>query len=100
MQSAMAICSTDSTKRRRVITTADDDATKQCRCIVSNDDGTSVSAWKKLDKPKRQVQFSSHSSLILYNGTHHQDYDNDEEQVSSWYTREEETQFRQAIGQM
>ena len=48
-----------------------------------------------MGKPKQRVQFSSHSSLILYNDTHQQDY-YDEEQVStSCYTREEEKLFKQ-----
>ncbi len=96
MQSAMTICNNDSAKRRRVITTADDDnATKQCRRIVSNDDGIDVSAWRNSGKPPpRRVRFSSNSSLILYPDCHEQDYD--DEHFFSWYTREEERQFKQA----
>jgi hypothetical protein len=84
--------------------TADDytvASNKQRRRTVSDDDVTdnnniSVPTFH-LAKPKRKkVQFSSHSSLMLYNGTHQQDYDDEDyEQVSSWYTRDEETQFKQ-----
>ena len=69
---------------------------QRCR-TVSDDDADNISAptIHITGKPKRRVQFSSHSSLILYNDTHQQDY-YDEEQVSpSWYTREEETLFKQ-----
>ena len=102
MQSTMTICNTDLPKRR--LMTADDytvASNKQRRRTVSDDDVTdnniSVPTSFHLAKPKRKkVQFSSHSSLMLYNGTHQQDYDDEDyEQVSSWYTRDEETQFKQ-----
>jgi hypothetical protein len=91
----MTICNTDLPKRR--LMTAYTGASKQRRRTVSDDDVTdniSVPTFH-LAKPKRKVQFSSHSSLMLYNGTHQQDYDDEDEQVSSWYTRDEEKQFKQ-----
>ena len=89
---------TDLPKRRHMMTADDTVASKQRRRTVSDDDAydnISAPTIHITGKPKRQVHFSSHSSLILYNDTHQQDY-YDEEQVStSWYTREEETLFKQ-----
>ena len=90
---------TDLPKRRHMMTADDTVASKQRRRTVSDDDAydnISAPTIHITGKPKRRVQFSSHSSLILYNDTHQQDYDNDKEQVStSWYTREEEKLFKQ-----
>jgi hypothetical protein len=89
---------TDLPKRRHMMTADDTVASKQRRRTVSDDDAydnISAPTIHITGKPKRQVHFSLHSSLILYNDNHQQDY-YDEEQVStSWYTREEETLFKQ-----
>ena len=81
---------TDLPKRRHMMTADETVASKQRRRTVSDDDADNISAptIHITGKPKRQVQFSSHSSLIRYNDTRQQDC-YDEEQVStSWYTRE------------